>query len=182
MIQYLIAPNGRYLNRLEGTATEILAQIPEGHDATILPPPHDTDYWNGSAWVAIGPAPAYYMQFDYDAKGWKDTRDLESTKKTKWEAIKLQRNQLEFGGFEYEGNQYDSDYISQGRILAAVVFGEPTIWTLATDGTIELSKEQLIGLSKALAAHVQAAHARGRVSRELILKASTVEEVDAVNF
>ena len=32
MILYLIAPNGRFVGELRGTAQEILAQVPEGHE------------------------------------------------------------------------------------------------------------------------------------------------------
>lgn len=182
MIQYLIASNGKYAGKLEGTAEEILTQTPSNYNLTILPPPRETDYWNGTNWVAIGSAPAYYFVYDYDKKEWKDNRDLTQTKKEKWESVKLERNKVEFGGFKFRDKNFDSDYISQGRILAAIVFGQPTTWTLADDGTMDLDSEGLQALGVALTMHVNAQHERGRIARNLINQAETVEEVDAVIF
>lgn len=182
MIQYLIAPNGQFIQKLEGTAQEILSMIPEGHDTTILPPPRTTDYWNGTTWVHIGPQPAWYMQFNYDTKQWEDSRNIEEVRRQKWEEVKLARNQFEFGGFIHEGMHFDSDQISQGRILAAVLFGESAEWTLADDTVVELNKEQITALGQALQQHVQTAHARGRVARRAINEATTIPEIEAVFF
>ncbi len=182
MIQYLIDQDGRYIGIIEGSGDEIAAQIPSGCQATILPPPRTTDYWNGTNWVGIGPQPAWYFNFDYSAKRWVDTRDLAQTKKEKWEQIKLERNKFEFGGFTYNGVKYDSDYISQGRILAAVVFGKPVTWTASNNVLVDLDVEALQGLGAAMAAHVNEAHHRSRQARELIELAETVNEVDDVLF
>lgn len=182
MIQYLIAPNGQFIQKLEGTAQEILSMIPEGHDTTILPPPRTTDYWNGTAWVHIGAQPHWYMEFDYDVKQWKDTRNIDDVRRQKWEEIKLARNQFEFGGFTYNDWPFDSDQISQGRILAALLFGQPTEWTLANDEVVSLTKEQVEEFGQAMMQHVQNAHARGRAARAAINAATTIQEVEAVLF
>lgn len=182
MSQYLYSMNGQYLGVVSGSPEQILSQIPEGGGIAMFPPPRGTDYWDGTNWVNIGPKPFYYMEFDYETKKWKDTRDLNETRQLKWNQIKLERNQLEFGGFEFEGNKYDSDSSSQLRIISAHLFGLPTLWTLKTDEVIELDGEQIEGLGKALAKHVQSAHERGRKARELILSAESCEQVDAVLF
>lgn len=179
-MQYLISPYGQYKGVLTGSLDEILSQIPADHSTTMFPPPRTTDYWNGTEWVSIGTAPTPNHKFDYATKQWKDFRTLEEAKKQKWEAIKLQRNKLEFGGFMYLGKKFDSDQISQVRILAAVMLAQPITWTLADDTSIELDEDQLIGLGNSLANHVKNSHARGRIARQLIEQAQTHEEVEAV--
>lgn len=182
MEQYLYDLNGQYIGPIKGTLEEILSNIPEGGGIAMFPPLRTSDYWDGSKWVNIGPKPSYYMEFDYAEKKWKDTRRLDETMKAKWNAIKLERNKLEFGGFDFEGNRYDSDQISQMRIMAAYVFGMPTVWTLQNDQIVELNTEQINGLGKALAKHVQDAHERGRKARNLIFSAESNEQVEAVIF
>lgn len=180
MIQYLYDENGKYIQTLNGSSDEILAQIPAGQQATILPPPRNTDYFNGTSWVAIGAPPQYYFSFDYAQKKWVDTRNLADCQATRWEEIKLQRNKLEFGGFEFEGKKYDSDGTSQGRMLAAFVFGQPVIWTTSDDEVVSLSKEQVVQLGMAMSNHVQSVHERGRNARVAVYASKSPEEVDAV--
>lgn len=182
MIIFVAGQNGRFLQELRGTPEEILSQIPQGCQTTNLMPPRNTDYWNGTGWVDIGPAPQWYFKFNYDLKEWVDSRDLEETKKSKWEQIKLQRNTLVLSGFEYNGNTYDSDMFSQIRIIGGAVLGAPTAWTLKNNEVIDLTLEQLTLLGQALAAHVQALHDRARVARQNINACTTVDQVDAVNF
>lgn len=181
-MQYLYDENGKFAQVIEGTAEEIVAQIPEGYGVTILPPPRNTDYFNGTNWVAIGAPPEYYLTFDYAQRKWIDNRDLVACQNTRWEQIKLQRNQLEFGGFTYKGKKYDSDSTSQGRMLAAFVFAQPVTWTTSDDEVVELSAAEINELGQALAAHVQKVHARGRLARAAILSSASPQEVDAVIF
>lgn len=182
MIIFVIEPNGKFYQELRGTPQEVLAQIPEGYNSTSIMPPRNTDYWNGTSWVDIGPAPQWYFQFDYNTKKWVDSRDLEQTKKEKWERIKLERNTLELSGFVYNGNVYDSDMTSQIRIICGAVLGAPTTWTLQNNEVIELTSEQLKELGQALAQHVQGLHDRARAARININACTTADQVDAVNF
>ena len=182
MIQYLYDQNGKYAQTLTGTTEEILAQVPEGHGTTILPPPRNTDYFNGTNWVSIGAPPYYYLAFDYASKTWLDTRNLAECQNSRWEQIKLQRNKTEFGGFEFEGKAYDSDSTSQGRILAAFVFGQPVTWTTSNDEVMQLSATQVQNLGIAMAVHVQSVHERGRLARIAVFSSESPEEVDAVMF
>ncbi|WP_340247572.1 DUF4376 domain-containing protein, partial [Bacillus subtilis] len=96
--------------------------------------------------------------------------------------IKQQRDQFEYGGFEFDGGIYDSDQVSQGRIMGAAVAGVDQIWTLADNTTIDLSASQLQQLYAALQAHIANAHERGRIARQKIEAALTYEEIEAVNF
>jgi len=182
MTVFLIDPQGRFVEQLQGETSEILGQILPGYQVTNLRPPRATDYWNGVNWVDIGPAPAWYFKFDYAAKDWIDTRSLTQTQAKKWEAIKLERNTLELSGFDYDGNRYDSDMFSQIRIAGAAVLRHPVVWTLQNNETIALNSDQVVGLGQALVNHVQACHERSRAARQAIYACTTVDQVDAIVF
>ena len=108
--------------------------------------------------------------------------DVELLKEAKWGEIKLQREQLEFGGFEYAGNIYDSDQVSQSRIMGAAVAGINQVWTLADNTTVELSASELQQLYAAMQAHIASVHERGRIARQLIFDAETKEQVEVVQL
>ena len=143
-----------------------------------------TDYFDSNihAFVSIGDAPTANHKFDYTTKQWLDTRTLDEIKAQKWAGIKAQRDQLEFGGFEFEGNIYDSDQVSQGRILGAATVGADQVWTLADNSIVSLTASQLQQLYATLQAHIASVHERGRIARQLIFEAETKEEVEAIQL
>lgn len=177
---YLIDQNGKYLGVISGNSSEIIEQTPPGCFVTALAPPRSTDWWNGSNWVSIGTQPSWYFEFNYDTKQWEDKRDLDSVKIEKWNSIKLERNKVEFGGFEFDGMVFNSDQVSQGRILAAYMFNRPVSWTLANDEVVLLTVEQIQGLAISMANHVVKTHDNARIAREAISLAKTISEVEAV--
>ena len=139
-------------------------------------------YWNGIEFIQIHDPPANHQVFDYELKQWIDPRTLDQVQKDKWGQIKYERDAFEFGGFEFESNIYDSDQVSQGRILGASNAGFDQIWTLADNTTVELKAIQLVLLYQALQQHIANAHERGRIARLLIYEATTSDEVEAVIF
>ena len=143
-----------------------------------------TDYFDSatSTFVSIGEPPSTHHTFDYTTKQWIDPRTLDEIKTQKWAELKSQRDRLEFGGFEFEGNIYDSDQVSQGRIMGAASAGVDQVWTLADNTTVELSALQLQQLYAALQAHVASVHERGRIARLAIGAAETKEEVEAIQL
>lgn len=144
--------------------------------------PNLSDYWNGNAFVSIGEPPSMHHIFDYAFKQWVDPRTLDEIKAQKWVEIKSQRDQLEFGGFEFDGNIYDSDQVSQGRIIGAAGAGIDQVWTLADNTTVELSASQLQQLYAALQAHIASVHERGRIARQLLFEAETKDQVEAIQL
>ena len=126
--------------------------------------------------------PSVFHIFDYFLKIWVDPRSLEQVQDLHWQNIKNLRDAFEFGGFEFESNIYDSDQVSQGRILGASNAGFDQIWTLADNTTVELKAIQLVLLYQALQQHIANAHERGRIARLLIYEATTSDEVEAVIF
>ncbi len=120
--------------------------------------------------------------FDYVSKTWIDPRTIEEVKQQKWEEIKLKRDELEFGGFEFENNLFDSDANSQLRIATAALIGVKVEWTLKDNTIVELDPEQLIGLKNALALHISNVHERGRIARSKIELSSTIDEIESITY
>lgn len=144
--------------------------------------PNLSDYWNGNAFVSIGEPPSTHHIFDYTTKQWIDPRSLDEIKAQKWAEIKTERDQLEFGGFEFGGNIYDSNQVSQGRIMGAALAGVDQVWTLADNTTVNLTASQLQQLYAALQAHIAGVHERGRIARQLIFEAETQDQVEAIQL
>lgn len=169
---------------MSGTKSFIEANLYEGQSAILGDKPSTRSYWSFELgkWLSIPPAPNSYSRFDYESKQWVDPRTLDEIKAQKWAEIKAQRDQLEFGGFEFEGNIYDSDQVSQGRSMGAASAGVDQTWTLADNTTVELSAAQLQQLYAALQARVASVHARGRIARQLIYDAETKEQVEAIQL
>ena len=185
-VRVLLNTNGSIKSILTGAPSLVDLNTPD--QAYFVDDPDHivdrTDYFDSDMhdFVSIGDAPTDNHKFDYSFKQWLDTRTLDEIKTQKWDEIKSKRDQVEFGGFEFEGATYDSDQVSQGRILGAVLAGLPQIWTLANNTTASLSAEQLKSLYAALQMHVAVAHERGRIAREAIQAATTKEQIEAIVF
>lgn len=141
-------------------------------------------YWDSiqNDWIEPEAKPSSHHYFDYSTRKWRDPRNLTQLKDEKWNQLKQHRNAFEFSGFLFEGFIYDSDQVSQGRILGAVLAGQSQTWTTSDNSTIELTAEQLRSLYTALQMHVAIAHERGRIAREAIQAATTKEQIEAIVF
>ena len=180
MRKAIVSSKGELLKVISGNQESIELNTPEGCQAVEDPPELNMYYQDG--WVVMPAQPTPYHIFNYDLKDWVDLRTLDEIKAQKWAEIKSQRDQLEFGGFEFEGNTYDSDQVSQGRIMGVAVADVDQVWTLADNTTIDLSASQLQQLYAALQEHIANAHERGRIARQLIHKAETKDQVEAINL
>lgn len=171
---------GRLVGEINGS--ESIEYITE-NQLIETPPSTDIDYFDiERGWITPPPAPSSNHTFDYIIKQWIDLRTLDEIKAQKWDEIKAMRDQLEFSGFEFEGGVYDSDQVSQGRIMGAAVAGVDQVWTLKDNTTISLTASQLQQLYAALQAHIASVHERGRIARQLIFEAETKEQVEAVQL
>lgn len=176
----IISRSGEPLFTIQASDEIVMLNTPVDCLAVEDPPAPNMYYKDG--WVAMPAQPTPHHTFDYTTKQWIDPRTLDEIKAQKWAEIKSQRDQLEFGGFEFEGNTYDSDQVSQGRIMGAAVAGIDQIWTLSDNTTVELSASQLQQLYAALQAHIASVHERGRIARQLIYEAETKEQVEAIQL
>ncbi len=172
--------NGKVVGHVQGTSEIIDLNRPPGCQAVDDPP--GDQYYYSKGWIPMPSRPNGTSVFNYDIKQWIDPRTLDEIKDQKWTEIKSGRDSLEFGGFVFEGNVYDSDQVSQGRIMGAAVAGVDQTWTLADNTTVELSASQLQQLYAALQAHIASVHERGRIARQLIFGAEAKEQVEEINL
>ena len=187
MIRYFLYPDGKFKSSVDGTPAMVELNTPADTayfvDDVNAPSDH-TDFWDEDLrlFISVGTSPSEFHVFNYISRTWVDPRTLDEIKAQKWIEIKSDRDRLEFGGFEFEGNIYDSDQVSQGRILGAASAGVDQIWTLANNSTRLLTASQLQQLYATLQMHIAAAHERGRIARQLIYEATSKEQIEAVNF
>ena len=179
----MIDAHGRLLNIIEVQTFDLKSvSVPAPYFIIGYAPESPDYYWDGGAFIPLGDPPDDYSYFDYATKEWVDPRTLDDLKDQKWEELKQQRNALEISGFVFEGQTYDSDQVSQGRIMGAAMAGVDQVWTLADNTVVALSSNQVKQLYEALQQHIASAHERGRIARQLIYKAETREQVDAVSL
>ena len=172
---------GRIVGRIQGTDEIIELNTPDGCIA-VDEPPGEHYYYMHPNWIPMPPRPDGFNEFDYTTKQWIDPRTLDEIKAQRWTEIKSERDRLEFGGFEFDGGIYDSDQVSQGRIMGAAAAGMDQVWTLADNTTTHLTANELVQLYQALQMHIAITHQRGRVAREAIMSATTKDDVDAVTL
>lgn len=185
MIRYFLSQDGEILRAIGGNREQFQVNTKDGEifidtcEAVV-----SSSYYSFTEkrFIALSDAPSPQHVFDYEIKQWIDPRALEEIKAQKWAEIKQQRDHLEFGGFEFEGNIYDSDQISQGRILGAASAGLSQVWTLADNTTVNLTADRLVQIYQALQTHTASVHQRGRIAREVIMSATTKEDVESVTL
>ena len=180
MRKAIVSSKGELLKVISGNQESIELNTPSDCFAVEDPPDPNMYYQDG--WVVMPPQPTSHHIFNYDLKVWVDPRTIDEIKAQKWVEIKAMRDQLEFGGFEFEGGIYDSDQVSQGRIMGAAAAGLDQVWTLRDNTTVNLTASQLQQLYAALQAHIANAHERGRIARQLIHEAETKDQVEAINL
>ena len=185
MIRILLDNNGSILGTLSGD--EKLVSLNTAENALYVDSVEAvdmSDYYDFDlhSFMPIGESPTPNHTFDYTTKQWIDPRSIDEIKAQKWDEIRPQRDRLEFGGFEFEGNIYDSDQVSQGRIMGAAIAGIDQTWTLADNTTVSLTASQLQQLYASLQANIASVHERGLIARQLIFDAETKEQVEAVQL
>lgn len=176
----IISKRGELLQLIYADEETVALNTPKDGFAVDDPPKSNMFYQDG--WLEMPAQPTSYHIFNYDTKQWIDPRSLDEIKAQKWAEIKAQRDQLEFGGFEFKGGIYDSDQVSQGRIMGAAVAGIDQTWTLTNNTTVELTALQLQQLYDALQTHIAGVHERGRIARQLIFEAETQDQVEAIQL
>lgn len=172
---------GRIVSKISGDTEAIRLNTPNGCVA-VDDPPEDGMYYSGGSWHKIPDTPGSGYSFDFATRQWLDVRNIEDVRAQRWNELKQQRGALEFGGFEYAGNIYDSDQVSQGRIMGAAAAGIDQVWTLANNTTVNLTGDELKELYATLQAHVASLHERGRLARFNIDVAMTPQDIEAVTL
>lgn len=177
----IVSKKGKILFSITADPETIKLNTPDGCVA-LDDPPSENSFWLDGAWHEIPEQPHHKCIFSYDKYEWIDPRSFGEIQDEKWQEMKNLRDQLEFGGFEFEGNTYDSDQVSQSRIFGAAISKTNQIWTLADNSTIELTSSKIAELYTALQAHISTLHERGRVARRLIYEATTEDQLKLINL
>ena len=108
---------------------------------------------------------------------------LEDAKAAKWVEIRNARDAEERGGFTHpDYGRVDTDMESIIRMSRSAQAGLNTIWTFADNTEIEVTAPILYAILDAITAWADALHAKGRVLREAINRAETLEEVEAITW
>lgn len=126
--------------------------------------------------------PSGGKSFNYLTHEWEDNRSVYEVKNAKWIELKAIRDSIEFGGFLYKDNLYESDSAAQSRIMGATLSGLPQTWTTKDNLVVELTASDFKELYLAMQKHVSDIHERGRVARLKIEEATTVDEVDKIKL
>lgn len=134
---------------------------------------------------AEGYAP--WMKWSNKTLSYTDLRALSAIKDQKWAEIKNCRIQAEAGPFIWDGSQFDSDPLSQSRIQGIVQLAmlNPDLtvnWTLYDNTVRVLTAAELIQVGFALLTFIDGIHARSRKLRSLIDAATTIEEVNNIDW
>lgn len=143
------------------------------------------DYVKDSQIVSKGPQPSPAHHFNYSTGQWEF--DITDAKSQKWAEIKAARDAQEFDTFDWSGYTFQCDEVSQRRIQGAVQLAtlDPDMtleWTLADNSSQVFSGADYVAIGQALAIHVSACHARGRILREQINQASNQSDLEAINW
>lgn len=142
-----------------------------------------------SALADVDPALTLIAPFDGGTVVTDGALTLDAAKLRQWALVKDARDAAQFGGFTWDGSTFDSDAMSQQRIMGAVQLAMMAAaaaqdysvdWTLADNSTRTLAGANVLAVGEALGALVKGAFDRGVTLREQINAATTVEAVQAV--
>ena len=128
-----------------------------------------------------------HCDWDDDNGCWKDVRDLNGHKASKWDEIKSARSSEEAGSFVWNDHTFDCDEVSQRRIQGAVQLAQldsstTLTWTLADNTTQTFNATELQQIGQALAAHVDACHVKARGLRASIDAAQNEAELSVISW
>lgn len=112
---------------------------------------------------------------------------LESLKARKVAALRTTREAVVDGGFVWDGSTFDSDQVSQTRLLGLRVEATsasytPKTWRLADNSWRMLSATDALAVWDALRVHIETAFLRFAQREAAVATATTAEEVDAVTW
>ena len=186
----LYTENGEITGTRSGSIANIQIDIDlNGGRGIFLEPeavPDDTSLYyisDDGELTLKGDAPHATAQFDFAAKAW--SYDLGRHKEFAWLDIKKARDEHEFGVFEWGGYTFQCDEVSQRRIqgavqLAAIDATMTLDWTLADNSVQTFTAAEYVQIGQALANHVSGCHERGRILRQEIDAATTLEDLEAI--
>jgi hypothetical protein len=139
---------------------------------------------------------AAFKPFEKYVNRWKAAntppeRTLEQAKLDARQQINGKRDTLEASGFPYLDKTFDSDPRSVQRISTAVQAAQAAIgagqpfsitWTAQDNTTVDLDAVGMMGMPVALAQYAAGLHEHAKGKKALIDAATTITEVDAIQW
>lgn len=127
------------------------------------------------------------LTFDYTTKKWVNLKSLLEVKQHKWQKIKELRTLAEEAGFVWNGQLFDSDFVSQTRIANAITLAQinpafSVLWTLKDNTVCALTQQSMLQVGLALGAHIAKQFNLARELRTTIDKATTKTAIEAVEW
>lgn len=113
---------------------------------------------------------------------------IEYFKNRRIEILKMQRDKAEVEPIAYQDNLFDYDDKARDRInvalVALTVQGEEAsiMWTTADNQEVSVTANDMRMIVTAVALRSNKLHSAYRIAKAKVLKATTVEEVEAVNL
>jgi hypothetical protein len=110
--------------------------------------------------------------------------ELKAKKKAKINAAKIA---AEYADIEYLGNTYQADADSQSKLTSAVLLCQAAglqeyVWWSADNQAVTFTLQELIGLGMLIAQRSAALVAKSRGLKDLILSATTKEELENIKW
>lgn len=169
---------------------DVEASVPEGLSGVIFAPPSPTAWWDFTThlWVERPVQPSAVHTWDPNQKAWVDARSLAQAQDQAWDRIKVDREEAAAAPFTSMGMVFDYSPLQiNGAFSAAKAAfdaGQPfeVTWTLADNSFVTLSAPQMIQVGLDLVAHVNAAHEHARTKRTAIYAATSIPEVEAIEW
>ena len=131
-----------------------------------------------------------HITYDLEEK----TEYLESYKKLKYKEINVNRENVIESGIKYMNYTWDSDEISRNNLIGAVLgfsagilqpdseTGYVIKWRTSDNQDINLTGEELIGLSTAMLNHVNISYMKSWEKKSLINNCNSVEEINSIEI
>jgi len=112
---------------------------------------------------------------------------LEENKVAKIAEINQARDKMELTGFDYLGKRFDSDVNAMRRISIAVQAAQSypdfiVEWTCQDNSTITLNAEQIIAMPLTMAVYGNELHQKARTLKAQIEAATTIDEVNLIDW
>ena len=145
-------------------------------------------------WIETGPQkpdPSYMwnpLSLEWVAP---NAEPLDDLKTEKWNQIKLFRNIIEFGGFSWKNQIFDSGQLSlirlgttvQSAIISKITSSPFSInWTLKNNSVITCSADDILAINDALLNHVNQCHQHSKSLRTRLDEAKSSMQISNINW
>lgn len=142
-------------------------------------------YWDGEDWLEIPARPSAAHTWNWGTKTWTDPRTLADHKATRMRYLKAARDEYLNGGFTWDGSVFDSNLVSQLRLLGLKNKAQTNAlmvesWRLQDNTWRELDAEDALAVFDTFENHLRGAFQTFAALEAEVLAAETIEEIEEV--